>query len=272
MARWTASLPQPGYGSRARLPLPLRPADRACRIGMAKAGLDWSTQEWHAGGWTAVPFSDSRVRMCLSHKDLWPRVPVLPHYVYHVLGRLAVLGSGQGRCGFGCNIRYMAMCVPLPNPQESESRRSNPPCPFAPWTVCCDNRRMRTCRNCPAPARPGGGECDACNTYRRRNGVDRPAYLAERTAARAARPGRERYYSVYVLFGKGGAVVYVGRTSRSVLRLGQHANARKWWPLVHRARIFHCADLASSIRLEARLILALRPPYNTAIPPRPTTM
>lgn len=70
-----------------------------------------------------------------------------------------------------------------------------------------------------------------------------------------------RTHSVYVARGNG-HVLYVGSTSRGMVRLHEHAGTAEWWPLVTSMSWLHRSSRRAALETERRLIRQLRPLFN----------
>lgn len=68
--------------------------------------------------------------------------------------------------------------------------------------------------------------------------------------------------SVYMLKDAGYHVLYVGMSSRTLGRLGQHGS-KPWWTEVALVDVEHFPSRDAAREREAELIRALQPPYNT---------
>jgi predicted GIY-YIG superfamily endonuclease len=68
--------------------------------------------------------------------------------------------------------------------------------------------------------------------------------------------------SVYQFFDPNGVVLYIGITSRSTRRQGEHVKTQEWWPLVASQSVEHFATRQEAQRREVELIRRFRPPFN----------
>jgi hypothetical protein len=74
-----------------------------------------------------------------------------------------------------------------------------------------------------------------------------------------------RIHSVYIARGtyKGvKRVLYVGSTSRGMVRLHEHAGCQEWWPLMTTTSWHHRATRQAALKTERRLIEQLNPVFN----------
>lgn len=72
--------------------------------------------------------------------------------------------------------------------------------------------------------------------------------------------------SVYLLYDAQDALLYVGITSRSTRRLGEHYRDKDWWPEVARAEFKHYPAVALARHAEAILIRDRQPRHNVVAP------
>lgn len=74
------------------------------------------------------------------------------------------------------------------------------------------------------------------------------------------------HHSVYVCrgnyMGLPRVVLYVGSTSRGMVRLHEHAGTREWWPLMTSTRWYHRSSRSAALATERRLIHELDPIFN----------
>lgn len=68
--------------------------------------------------------------------------------------------------------------------------------------------------------------------------------------------------TVYRLYDRDGALLYVGVTARSTARLGQHMDDKDWWWLVASAQFEHFPTRADAQAREASLIRTEMPRHN----------
>jgi hypothetical protein len=78
-----------------------------------------------------------------------------------------------------------------------------------------------------------------------------------------------RTAAVYVAYGADGEVLYVGVTSRSMKRFGEHQAAQIWWHLARRLELHHFPNRQAALAYEGTLIRELDPPFNARIPVEP---
>ena len=57
-------------------------------------------------------------------------------------------------------------------------------------------------------------------------------------------------------------VLYVGSTSRGMVRLHEHAGFQDWWPLVSSMSWYHRSSRQAALATERRLIAQLDPLFN----------
>jgi hypothetical protein len=70
--------------------------------------------------------------------------------------------------------------------------------------------------------------------------------------------------SVYLFFDRIGILVYVGVTSRGVVRQREHNADKAWWPYVSRQEVEHYPTRARALIRERELITLMCPPFNSA--------
>lgn len=68
--------------------------------------------------------------------------------------------------------------------------------------------------------------------------------------------------SVYRYYDRSGVLIYVGITSRGILRNVEHNTTKRWWNYVHRQEVDHYPDRRSAQGAERELIRRFRPPFN----------
>lgn len=117
-----------------------------------------------------------------------------------------------------------------------------------------------------------GNHGTALATERRAGGVP-----ARRDASRVENPeysggsvpNKEREASpgvvgatVYRLYDAGGALLYVGMTSRLEKRMTEHAAEKAWWPRVASREVEHFSDRSAAAVREHELIETQHPLYN----------
>lgn len=68
--------------------------------------------------------------------------------------------------------------------------------------------------------------------------------------------------SVYLYRDVNGFLIYVGITSRSVVRQHEHAAGKEWWPFVASQSVEHFETREAAATRERRLIEKFRPPFN----------
>lgn len=86
-------------------------------------------------------------------------------------------------------------------------------------------------------------------------------------AARAARDGSARPHQLYRLWGDGGALLYVGISTRAITRVPNHSE-KPWFEEVERVTIEHLGEITrpQALAIEARVIKAENPRYNLLRP------
>lgn len=78
----------------------------------------------------------------------------------------------------------------------------------------------------------------------------------------------ERRTALYRLYGEADALLYIGISHQPEVRFEQHADQKKWWPLVTRREIEWFDDRPAAAVAEATAIRAEDPEYNGTYSPR----
>lgn len=68
--------------------------------------------------------------------------------------------------------------------------------------------------------------------------------------------------SVYLYYDRNDVLLYVGITSRGIVRNSEHNDSKEWWPYVSRQEIRHYPTRDEATDVERSLIRQWRPPFN----------
>lgn len=89
------------------------------------------------------------------------------------------------------------------------------------------------------------------------DGLGKPEF----TITRRSRMNLTPHY-VYVVYGPGDWVLYVGQTRNVPGRMSAHRKLAEWWSLYRRIECYRCESRRNALDTERTLISELRPTYN----------
>jgi predicted GIY-YIG superfamily endonuclease len=69
--------------------------------------------------------------------------------------------------------------------------------------------------------------------------------------------------SLYLYYDRRNVLLYVGITSRGMVRNSEHNKTKEWWPHVSRQDVRHYATRDDALAVERALIVEHRPPFNS---------